>query len=82
MKFNLPNLEVNPDAIALDPPRGGSKKEVLDVIIEKKIPRIVYISCNPGTLGRDLKILAEEGNYKVEKIVGVDMFSGTSHVKR
>jgi 23S rRNA (uracil1939-C5)-methyltransferase len=77
----LPKLEVNPDAIVLDPPRGGSKKEVLDAIIEKKITRIVYISCNPGTLGRDLKILAEEGNYKVEKIIGIDMFSGTSHVE-
>lgn len=77
----LPRLNYNPNAIILDPPRGGVKKEVLDEIIAKNIPKIVYVSCNPGTLGRDLKILVEEGNYKIEKLTGVDMFSMTSHVE-
>ena len=69
------------DALILDPPRAGAKPEVLQAIGKMQIPRIVYVSCNPASLGRDLKILIEEYGYKLEKIVGVDMFPQTSHVE-
>ncbi|GAV26268.1 23S rRNA (uracil-5-)-methyltransferase RumA [Carboxydothermus islandicus] len=66
--------------IILDPPREGVKKEVLLEIIRQKPERIVYVSCNPATQARDLKILAEAGYYPVE-ITPVDMFSQTMHVE-
>ena len=77
----LPELKEKIDGIILDPPRGGCKREVLETIIEKKVPKIVYVSCNPSTLGRDLRILAEEGDYVAEKVRPVDMFPQTSHVE-
>ncbi|ABB15419.1 23S rRNA (uracil(1939)-C(5))-methyltransferase RlmD [Carboxydothermus hydrogenoformans] len=66
--------------IILDPPREGVKKEVLEEIIKLNPERIVYVSCNPATQARDLKILAETGYYPVE-ITPVDMFSQTMHVE-
>ncbi|GAV23900.1 23S rRNA (uracil(1939)-C(5))-methyltransferase RlmD [Carboxydothermus pertinax] len=66
--------------IVLDPPREGVKKEVLEEIIKHGPERIVYVSCNPATQARDLKILAEAGYYP-EEITPVDMFSQTMHVE-
>lgn len=74
------HMESAPDVIILDPPRAGCKREVLEAASKMKVPTILYVSCNPGSLGRDLKILTEEG-YKIEKVVGVDMFPQTRHVE-
>ena len=68
------------DAIMMDPPRKGSDQVFLDTIINAKIPKIVYISCGPAALARDLKYLIENG-YKLEKITLVDMFSRTSNIE-
>lgn len=68
------------DAIMMDPPRKGSDQKFLDTIIEAKIPRIVYISCGPAALARDLKYLVEH-NYEIKQIVPVDMFSRTSNLE-
>ena len=68
------------DAIMMDPPRKGSDQKFLDTIIEAKIPKIVYISCGPAALARDLKYLTEH-NYEIKKIVPVDMFSKTANLE-
>lgn len=68
------------DAIVLDPPRRGLDKEIIKTIAKTKIKKIVYISCNPQTLARDIKRFQENG-YKLEKIKGCDMFSETMHVE-
>ncbi len=68
------------DAVVVDPPRKGCSDEFLDALIEMKIPKIVYISCNPATLGRDLEILMNSG-YQIKKSAPVDMFPQTTHVE-
>ena len=67
------------DVVVVDPPRSGLLKDALDYIINLNPEKIVYVSCDTVTLGRDLKVLSE--NYIVEEITPVDMFSKTSHVE-
>jgi 23S rRNA (uracil1939-C5)-methyltransferase len=68
------------DVAVLDPPRAGCNVTLLDAIIRTSPDRVVYVSCNPATLARDLKYLAERG-YAVQKVQPVDMFPHTSHVE-
>lgn len=68
------------DVVILDPPRKGCDEVLLDAVIKTSPKRIVYISCKPSTLARDLKYLSSKG-YKTEEIVPVDMFPRTSHVE-
>ena len=63
-----------------DPPRDGIHPKALQKIIDFGVERIVYISCKPTSLVRDLEMLQGRG-YRVEKAVGVDMFPGTGHVE-
>ena len=77
---NLIENGVKADVIVVDPPRKGCDLSLLKAISESDISRIVYVSCDPSTLGRDIKILDTYG-YKVKKIQPVDMFSQTSHVE-
>ena len=76
----LPSLGVNPDVIVLDPPRAGCDEKVLLTIAKLKPKKVVYVSCNPATLARDLNIL-EANNYKTKTVQPVDMFPFTSHVE-
>lgn len=69
---------IKADVIVVDPPRKGCGQELLEVIAEMQCPRVVYVSCNPATLARDLKYLAEKG-YKVQAVQPVDMFPHTAH---
>ena len=68
------------DVVFMDPPRGGSDERFLDSLTRLRPKRVVYISCNPETLVRDLKYLCGRG-WKVEKAVGVDMFPFTVNVE-
>lgn len=68
------------DLVHLDPPRQGASEEVLSGIIRLKPRKIVYTSCNPSTLARDVKILASRG-YRVGKVQPVDMFPQTYHIE-
>lgn len=70
----------NIGAIVFDPPRRGIEEIALKSVIKNKIEKIVYISCNPATFARDVKILAENG-YVLKKITPVDMFPQTSHIE-
>lgn len=68
------------DVAVVDPPRAGCGKALLDSLIETAPKRIVYVSCNPATLARDLKALCA-GGYEVQKVEAVDMFPWTRHVE-
>lgn len=68
-----------PDVIITDPPRVGMHKDVVDMILSIEAPRIVYVSCNPATLARDLAML--DAKYKVDKVQPVDMFPHTQHIE-
>ena len=72
---------LKPNVVVVDPPRKGCDEALLQTISEAEVERIVYVSCNPATLARDLKFLVEQG-YKVEGEVGVvDMFPHSGHVE-
>ena len=68
------------DVVFMDPPRSGSDEAFLNCVAKLAPKRIVYISCGPETLARDLGVLKKRG-YKVEKMVGVDLFPMTQHVE-
>ena len=68
------------DSVILNPPRDGVEKYTLHWLLETKPARIVYISCNPTTLSRDMKIL-HQGGYSLTVVQPVDMFPQTYHVE-
>ncbi|MGE8079774.1 23S rRNA (uracil(1939)-C(5))-methyltransferase RlmD [Peribacillus loiseleuriae] len=68
------------DVLVVDPPRKGCEETLLNTIIEMKPKKVVYVSCNPATLARDLRIL-EDGGYHTVEIQPVDMFPMTTHVE-
>lgn len=76
----IDSLTDKPDIIVLDPPRDGIHPKALDKIIDFGVDRIVYISCKPTSLVRDLEVLQAKG-YKVDKVCAVDMFPQTVHVE-
>jgi 23S rRNA (uracil-5-)-methyltransferase RumA len=69
------------DLIVVDPPRTGLTKDVITFLLSWQAKKIVYISCNPSTLARDLQIIIEKGKYKPTEIVPVDVFAHTSHLE-
>lgn len=68
------------DTIVVDPPRKGCDQALLETLVKMNPKKIVYVSCDPATLGRDLGYLDQQG-YKVEKVQPVDMFPHTTHVE-
>ena len=77
---DLINKGVMADVVVVDPPRKGCDKKLLDSITNIDAKKIVYVSCDPSTLGRDLQVLEENG-YKTLEVQPVDMFPNTSHVE-
>lgn len=75
----LQEKNIVPDVVFIDPPRKGCDKSALDTLLKLEPKKIVYISCNPATLARDLKILEEK--YEAKEVTPVDMFPFTSHVE-
>ena len=71
---------VRPDVVCVDPPRKGLAEDVVDTIADMGPQRVVYVSCDPGTLGRDVKRFAGR-DYTLKKAVAVDMFPRTAHVE-
>lgn len=66
--------------VIVDPPRAGMEKKALGQLVALRAPQLVYVSCNPTTLGRDLQVIRETG-YEVEYLVPVDMFPQTYHIE-
>jgi len=70
-----------PDVIIVDPPRAGMHEKVAREIVSLAPRTIVYVSCNPATQARDLKIICQSGKYSIESVQPVDMFPHTQHVE-
>ncbi len=79
IKNVLPTLNHKVDVMIIDPPRIGMHKDVVKQVKELKAKKIVYVSCNPATLARDLEMLKDE--YRVLEITPVDMFPHTYHIE-
>ena len=71
---------IRPDCIVVDPPRKGMQPDAIDAMVSMQPPRIVYVSCDPGTLARDVKLLTQRG-YTLTQALAVDMFPQTPHVE-
>lgn len=79
-KYRESGGSMRADVIVVDPPRKGCDEQLLQTIVEMGPERLVYVSCDPATLARDVKYLGEQG-YRVEKAQPVDMFPMTEHVE-
>ena len=78
LRFSEENLY--PNIVVVDPPRKGMDKMAIEAIASMEPERIVYVSCNPATLARDIEVFSESG-YQLSKVCAVDMFPGTCHVE-
>lgn len=79
IKDVLPRLKQKPEVMIIDPPRVGMHKDVVQQVIAIRPRKIVYVSCNPATLARDLELLAHK--YEVSQIQPIDMFPHTYHIE-
>lgn len=75
----IKNDNIKPGVVFVDPPRKGLDKKTIQLLKDLQPSRIIYISCNPATLARDIALLEEK--YNIEKLQPVDMFPFTSHVE-
>lgn len=80
VKYKESNGAMTADVIVVDPPRKGCEQTLLDTILNMVPKKVVYVSCDPATLARDLKILCE-GGYELKKVRGCDMFGHSGHVE-
>ena len=79
-KYKESNGTMKADVICVDPPRKGCEESLLDTVVAMEPKRIVYVSCDPATLARDIKYLGEKG-YELQKVCPVDQFAHTGHVE-
>ena len=79
IRDQITQLRLKPDVLIIDPPRAGMHKDVLARVMEIAVEKVVYVSCNPATLARDLEIMSQE--YEVSEIQPVDMFPQTYHIE-
>ena len=68
------------DVVIMDPPRAGSTPAFIDAVVHSGVKRVVYISCDPETLVRDLRLFIK-GGFKLQRAVPIDMFPGTGHIE-
>jgi 23S rRNA (uracil1939-C5)-methyltransferase len=79
VKMFLSQFNIQPDLLITDPPRAGMQRGVIDQILKLLPGRIIYISCNPSTLARDIALLKEV--YKLEEVQPIDLFPNTYHIE-
>lgn len=77
----LPQLNLTPDLVLLDPPRKGCDRTVIDTLVKMKPNRIVYVSCQPATLARDLQLICQLADYRLDLVQPADFFPQTTHVE-
>ena len=78
----LPTLAERLDGLVIDPPRAGCQRPVLDALVARRVPRVVYVSCDPDTLARDLAYLClRTGAYRLVEVQPLDMFPQTAHIE-
>ncbi len=78
----LPKLGEHIDGLVIDPPRAGCQQVVLDTLVQHPVDRIVYVSCEPSTLARDLNILCHvHSSYRLLSVQPLDMFPQTAHIE-
>lgn len=80
VEATLPGMTPSPDVVVIDPPRSGLFPGVVDAIIESAAKRVVYVSCDPGTLARDLRLFVD-GGFTLREVQPVDMFPHTQHIE-
>jgi len=79
IRYSLANIKTRPDVLIIDPPRSGMHKDVVKQIMAVAPKKIVYVSCNPATMARDLAIIKD--SYEIEEVQPVDMFPHTYHIE-
>lgn len=79
--YEVSKEDEKPDVVFMDPPRAGSDERFLNSLIKMSPKTVVYVSCNPETLARDLDFMCKNSNYKVKKLQPVDMFPHTAHIE-
>ena len=80
VEATLPGMTPSPDVVVIDPPRSGLYPGVIDAIIDSAAKRVVYVSCDPGTLARDLRLFVD-GGFTIREVQPVDMFPHTAHIE-
>lgn len=80
MQYEKSGGRLRADVVTLDPPRKGCDEKLLDTVVKMAPSRIIYVSCDPGTLARDVKVLTDKG-YEVKRVRACDMFGGSFHVE-
>ena len=79
--FGDPSLSGPPTCVVVDPPRTGCRPEVLELLRRTAPSQVIYVSCHPATLARDLNILCSEGVFELKQVIPLDMFPQTQHVE-
>lgn len=78
----LPGVAERLDGLVIDPPRAGCQRRVLDALAERHVPRVIYVSCDPDTLARDLAYLCQTRDaYRLVEVQPLDMFPQTAHIE-
>lgn len=77
----LTRYEPGTATVLLDPPRKGCQPEIIELLQRTKPAQIVYVSCHPATMARDLKLLCRAGLFRVQEVVPLDMFPQTAHIE-
>ncbi len=80
VEATLPGMTPSPDVVVIDPPRSGLFPGVIDAIIDSAAKCVVYVSCDPGTLARDLRLFVD-GGFTIREVQPVDMFPHTQHIE-
>lgn len=79
IRYTLGQVSIRPDVMIIDPPRAGMHKDVVKQVLDMAPPKIVYVSCNPATMARDLAMLNDD--YRLLEVQPVDMFPHTYHIE-
>jgi len=79
LKDAVARQKSKPDVVVIDPPRAGLHPDTIEILHKIAAPRLVYVSCNPSTLARDLGRLSDQ--YSVSRVTPVDLFPHTSHIE-